>query len=222
MGTGLLAPLLMPRHASAGSAPKYLFNPARGLSKAVKVGRCTAEPSSTLLWWKIGFGISLAGVVALTLVVILLLSLPATPSEICILLPKDPITAVVNQTVLIPVEVEVPKSDWDFIEIQWHHTKGTPHDFILKFDLRSCNANSNPHKWWERSCILFLEVMPTHRWKKSVMTNGWLVIWNVQKNDAGRYQITVRSNNLRDACSFLELAVADGKKQWSHVDIWYS
>ncbi|XP_062977740.1 uncharacterized protein LOC134395507 [Elgaria multicarinata webbii] len=221
----------------------------------------STEPSSKLLWWKIGLGVSLAAVVVLT-VILIVLSLSAfqgpsetgqmvvqhpvvlsthlcgsndsslkdhfyklpkknsctsadasclsTPSEVCILLPKAPITAVVNETVLIPVEVEVPKSDWDFIEIQWHHVTESPQDLILKFALRSCSASSTTQKWWERSCILFLEVMPTHRWKKSVMTNAWLVIWNVQRKDAGRYQVTVKSNNMSDACSFVELAVSGG------------
>nr|XP_056701388.1 C-type lectin domain family 2 member D-like [Euleptes europaea] len=41
------------------------------------------------------------------------------------------------------------------------------------------------------------------------MLNAWLIIWNVEAKDAGRYQVTVKSNNLKDACSFVELIVTE-------------
>lgn len=108
---------------------------------------------------------------------------------------------------LIPLEVEVPKSDWDFIEVLWHHIQGRPSDFILRFDLRSCNLGSNSQQWWQRKCNIFVQVTPAHQWEKSVTVNAWLVLWNVQAKDAGRYQVNVRSDSLKEACSFVELTV---------------
>lgn len=138
----------------------------------------------------------------------------AVPSEICIEVPKSPLNAVLNQTAIIPVEIQVPKSDWDFIEVLWHHTKGIPEDdFILKYDRRSCNANSSSQLWWKRECHLFLEVMPTHQRKMSALMNAWLIIWNIEAKDAGRYQVTVKSNNIKEACSFVELRVTEDKRQ---------
>lgn len=130
-------------------------------------------------------------------------------TEACIILPKS-IAAVVNQVAVIPVDVEVPRSNWAFVEIQWHHTQGTASDFILSFQLRSCSPGSNTQRWWRRECVTFVEVMPAHRWKTSITTNAWLVLWNVQAKDAGRYQITVKSDNMQEACSFVQLSVTEG------------
>ncbi|XP_042303348.1 uncharacterized protein LOC121920285 [Sceloporus undulatus] len=136
----------------------------------------------------------------------------STPSEICIHTPKDRITAVVNQTAVIPIDIDVTKSNWDFIVVHWHHIKKTDDDFLLKYDLRSCSQTRTGQQWWESRCHFFLEVMPVYRWKVSVMMNAWLIIWNVEEKDAGRYQVTVKSNNMKDACSFLELSVTRGSK----------
>ncbi|XP_048338953.1 uncharacterized protein LOC125425383, partial [Sphaerodactylus townsendi] len=214
--------------------------------------------SSNLRWWKIGLGVSLAGIVALTVVLIVvnLLAYPessqmnshavlfparlcgskdnsvlqslhqlpkynscmsseascaAVPSEICIDVPKSPLNAVVNQTAIIPVKIQVPKTDWDFIEVLWHHAQGTPDDSILKYGLRSCSPKSKPQLWWKRDCRLFLEVMPAHRSKMSAMMNAWLIIWNVEEKHTGRYQVNVKSNNMKEACSFVELRVTEAK-----------
>ncbi|KAL8213028.1 UNVERIFIED_CONTAM: hypothetical protein K2H54_060269 [Gekko kuhli] len=139
-------------------------------------------------------------------------SCAAAPSEICVDIPKSPLNAVVNQTAIIPVKIQVPKPDWDFIEVLWHHTRGTPQDFILKYGLRSCSPKSKPQLWWKRECHLFLEVMPAHRWRMSAMMNAWLIIWNVEVKHAGRYQVTVKSNNMKEACSFVDLKVTEDSK----------
>ncbi|KAJ6652546.1 hypothetical protein lerEdw1_011422 [Lerista edwardsae] len=127
-------------------------------------------------------------------------------SEVCISLPKS-IVAKVNQMALIPLEVEVSKSNWVSIVVLWHHIQGRPSDHILTFELRSCNPGSDPQPWWQRQCHVFVEVTPTHQWEKSVTVNACLVLWNVQEKDSGRYQVNVRSDNMKEACSFVELTV---------------
>ncbi|XP_054834374.1 uncharacterized protein LOC129329015 isoform X2 [Eublepharis macularius] len=218
----------------------------------------TKDLPSNLLWWKIGLGVSLAGFVALTVVLIVLslsgvqdslqmdshpvlfparlcgsknssvlqslyqlpkynsctsneASCASVPSEICIEIPKSPLSVVANETAIIPIKIQLPKPDWDFIEVLWHHTQGTPEDLILKYSLRSCSPKSKPQLWYKRECHLFLEIMPAHRWKMSAMMNAWLIIWNIEAKHAGRYQVTVKSNNMKEACSFVELKVTEAK-----------
>ncbi|XP_067319443.1 uncharacterized protein [Anolis sagrei] len=145
----------------------------------------------------------------------------STPSEICIYTPQNHITAAINQVAIIPVEIDATKPNWDFIEVHWHHTKGTNNDFILKYGLRTCSKIKPGQKWWESHCHQFLEVLPAHRWKVSLMMNAWLIIWNVQQNDAGRYQVTVKSNNMKDACSFMELSVTT-EHEGSRNPVYYT
>ncbi|XP_077187457.1 uncharacterized protein LOC143834515 [Paroedura picta] len=221
----------------------------------------TKDLSPNLCRWKIGLGVSLAGVAILIVVLIVaslsafqgpgssqmdmypvlfpsrlcgskdssvlqsLYQLPrynsctsseascaAVPSEICLEIPKSPLSAMANQTAIIPIKIQVPNPDWHFIEVLWHRTKGTQQDFILKYDLRSCSAKSKPQLWWKRECHLFVEVMPAYRWRASVMMNAWLIIWNAEVKHSGRYQVTVKSNDVNEACSFVELKVTEDTK----------